>query len=365
VSRIERTDDDEYVVLSPPTPAGRRLLVVVAVVLGALAAVVALAVLWASRQIDPGGEAGARVERIEIPSGSSTERIASILEERDVITSASLFGYYVRWKGAGPWDAGEYVDFRRNSSFPEAIAVLDEGPVPPDVRLVRIPEGSTLAEAVETIAASVPGVTQQALLEALASGEVTSRYLPEGVTNWEGMLFPDSYQFADDATAAEILQTMATEMDEQLDALGYDRAEALQGRSASELVTAASLIEREAGSPPEERGQIARVIYNRLDAGEPLGIDASNLYGLGRTSGTLSRSDLQVDSPYNLRTSKGLPPTPIALPSRASLQAAIAPADGPWRWYVLVSNDPPTHLFTDSYREFQQAKADAQARGVF
>lgn len=365
MSRIQRTDDDEYVVVTPPARTGRRLLVAAAAVLGVVAALVAVVVLWASRQIDPAGEPGERVERFEIPAGSSSDRIAELLEERDVITSATLFRYYSRWKGAGPWEAGEYADFRRSSSFDEAIAVLDDGPVPPDVALVRIPEGRTLAQAVDLIAEAVPSVSSEDLLRALASGEVTSRYLPEGVGNWEGMLFPDSYQFARDATATEILQTMASQMDDVLDGLGYDRAEALRGRSAYELVVAASLIEREAGAPPEERGRIARVIYNRLDAGEPLGIDASNLYGLGRTSGGLTRSELQVDSPYNLRTSEGLPPTPIALPGRASLEAAIEPADGPWRWYVLVSNDPPTHLFTDSYREFQDAKADAQARGVF
>lgn len=364
MSDVDEVEDDEYVVLPPSTAGGRRLLGVAAILLGLAVVVVVGAVVWASRQVDPGGEPGETVA-VEIPSGSSTDRIADILAERGVISNATLFRYYVRWKGAGPWEAGEYVDLRKGSSFPEAISVLDEGPVPPDVSLVRIPEGRSLAQALDIIAGSVPDVTTEELLAALSSGEVRSKYLPEGVTNWEGLLFPDSYEFGEDADATEILQAMASKMDAVLDELGYERAEALQGRSAYELVTAASLVEREAGAPPEERGQIARVIMNRLDAGEPLGIDASNLYGLGRTSGSLSRSDLQVDSPYNLRTSKGLPPTPIALPGRASLEATINPPEGPWRYYVLVSNDPPTHLFTDSYREFQRAKADAQARGVF
>ena len=171
--------------------------------------------------------------------------------------------------------------------------------------------------------------------------------------------------YFDDATAQEILQTMATKMDDVLDGLGYDKAESLQGRTPYELVTIASLVERETGQPPEERGKIARVIMNRLDDGEPLGIDAANLYGLGRTSGELTKADLAVESPYNVRKNKGLPPTPICLPGEASLRAAIEAPAGTWRYYVLTTKDPPTHLFTDSYREFQKAKADAQARGVF
>jgi UPF0755 protein len=110
---------------------------------------------------------------------------------------------------------------------------------------------------------------------------------------------------------------------------------------------------------------ISRVISNRLDDGETLGIDASVLYGLGRTSGELTQSDLDTETPYNTRLVSGLPPTPIALPGEASLAAAIAPSEGDWRYYVLTSNDPPTHFFTESYDEFLEARDDARQRGVF
>ncbi|MCB1010073.1 MAG: endolytic transglycosylase MltG, partial [Microthrixaceae bacterium] len=165
--------------------------------------------------------------------------------------------------------------------------------------------------------------------------------------------------------ATEILQTLSDEMSSNLDELGYERAETLRGFSAYDVLKVASLAERETGQPEEERGQIARVIYNRLDEGEPLGIDASILYGLGRDSGELTKSDLEADTPYNTRVNAGLPPTPIGLPSMAALSAAIDPPEGDWRYYVLVSNEPPSHLFTDSYSEFQRAKAQAQADGVF
>lgn len=357
--------DDDWVPLPTEADGGRRVLalVVAAVILIALS--IGVLLFWVSRQVNPGGEPGEIVAAIEIPSGSSTDSIAAQLAEAGVITDGGLFARYVGLKGEGPWEAGEYVEFRENSSFDEAIEVLDEGPLPIGASRVRVTEGKRLTDALDQIAEQHPNVDTAALLTSLGSGEVTSQYLPPGTTNWEGLFFPDTYEFSDDATATEILQTMADQMDDVLDELGYERAETLRGRSAYELITIASMIERETGAPEEERGQISRVIYNRLDEDEPLGIDATTLYGLGRDSGELTQSDLEADTPYNTRINAGLPPTPIGLPGRASLQAAIDPPDGDWQYYVLVSNDPPSHLFTDSYQEFLDAKDEAQANGVF
>jgi UPF0755 protein len=356
---------EEYVVLPPETRSGPRLLAVAGVVFAVGAILVVGAVLWASRQISPSGGPGPVVNEVVIPSGSSTDSIATLLSDEGVISNAQMFRWYSSWKSAGPWKAGRYVAFRKDSSFDDAIKVLDKGPVPVNANTVRIPEGKRLLDALDIISKAMPNMTVGQLLSTLSSGEVTSKYKPPEVSNWEGFLFPDTYEFADDASPVVILQTMATKMDKVLDSLGYDKAEALQGRTAYELVITASLVEREAGAPPDERGKVARVIYNRLDAAEPLGIDAANLYGLGKSSGALTKSDLAVDSPYNVRKNPGLPPTPICLPGKASLQAAIEAPAGPWKYYVLVSKNPPTHLFTDSYKEFQRAKADAQARGVF
>lgn len=363
--RSGSTADDEYVVLPRATRGGPRLVAVFGAIALAVGIVVFSAVFWVTRQISPSGGQGKRVAEVIVPTGASTDAIATLLDDAGVITNARMFRWYTSWKSAGPWDAGRYVEFRRNSSFDEAIEVLDDGPVPVDAVTVRIPEGRRLVDALADINAAFPNLSVAELQATLDSGSVTSRYKPAEIPNWEGFLFPDTYEFFDDATAQEILQTMATKMDDVLDSLGYDKAESLQGRTPYELVTIASLVERETGQPPEERGKIARVIMNRLDDGEPLGIDAANLYGLGRTSGELTKADLAVESPYNVRKNKGLPPTPICLPGEASLRAAIEAPAGTWRYYVLTTKDPPTHLFTDSYREFQKAKADAQARGVF
>lgn len=362
---LDHDTDDEWVEIPADTNGGRRILTIGVGVVLVIAFAVGALLLWVSRRIDPPGEPGELVAGIEIPSGSVTEGIARILADADVVSDAGLFARYVGLKGAGPWEAGNYTDFRVNSSFDEAIEVLDGGPLPVGASQVRITEGKRLTDALVQIADQHPNITQEDLLLALGSGQVTSKYLPEGTTNWEGLLFPDTYEFADDATATEVLQTLADEMSDHLDELGYDRAETLRGFSAYDVLKVASMAERETGEPEEERGQIARVIYNRLDAGEPLGIDATVLYGLGRDSGELTQSDLETDTPYNTRLHAGLPPTPIGLPSLAALEAAINPPEGDWFYYVLVSNDPPTHLFTASSSEFQRAKEQAQADGVF
>jgi UPF0755 protein len=227
-------------------------------------------------------------------------------------------------------------------------------------------------DALDRIANTFPNVSVDALKEALASGAVTSKYLPPEMAlepdvtrRWEGMLAPDTYRFEKTATAQLILQTLSDQMSKVLDELGYDKAEALAGRSAYDLVKMASLIEREAGDPDDEKPKIARVINNRLDDNEPLGIDATILYGLNKRAGDLTQSDLQTDTPYNSRLHPGLPPTPISLVSEASLKAAIQPAPGAWKWYVLTSKNPATHAFTDNYQEFLRAKEKAQKDGVF
>lgn len=358
-----RADDLEEI--APPNYLARRVLVggILVVLLGAIVAAVVL--VWAMRQIDP-GPPGPQIASVEIPRGAGLDEIATLLEEQKVLTSATVFRWYARFRSKGSdWKAGTYVTFRERSPMADVIDVLDEGPVPPEQAALTIVPGTRVSQQLEAIAAAFPGITVDQLNATLLSGQVTSKYLPAGASSWEGLLAPETYAFPKEATARDILQRLADQQVKVLDELGYDRAEALAGRSAYELVIIASLIEREAGVPEDERGKIARVIENRLERRQPLGIDASILFGLGRTSGELTASDLALDTPYNTRLRAGLPPTPIAAPSRESLAAAINPPDGPWLYYVLISNDPPTHFFTDSAREFERAKADAKRRGVF
>jgi UPF0755 protein len=356
----------EYERVRPPGSTGSQVLRVAGVILLVVAIVLGGSVVWVMRQLDPPGVQGRQLASVTIPRGAGVAGIGDTLEARGVIADSTVFQWYARLRGKGDaWKAGDYAGFHVNSSVSDAMKVLDEGPVPPQATSLTIPPGLRLVDALTKISKTFPKLTVAALEQTLASGSVTSKYMPPGQTNWEGMLAPDTYQFKKDASAQVILQTLADQQAKVLDRLGYERALPLAGRSAYDLVTIASLVEREAGTPPDEMGKVARTIDNRLEKNTPLGVDAAVLYGLGRTKGTLTQSDIDKDTPYNTRKHVGLPPSPIALPSANALTAALQPPEGPWLYYVLVSNDPPTHLFTASYQEFLKAKTQAQKDGVF
>lgn len=327
-------------------------------VLGLLAA--GGAWLWFQRQIDPPGPPGEPVA-VVVPQGSSPRRIAAILDDKGIIESAQVFSLYVRLNSPGTFRAGEYT-FRTGSSFSDIIRALERGP---RIRYQRVtvPEGLTLEQIAERVG-TLPGRSADRFLELARSGEIRSKYQPEDVTSLEGLLFPETYQFVARDDEAAILQRMVDHFDAVLDELDFEAKARARNVDPYEAIVAASLIERET-RVDDERPKIARVIYNRLRAKMPLQIDATVIYALGE-SGTKTRvlfKDLEVDSPYNTYKVRGLPPTPIAASSRASLAAAVAPADGPWIYYVVTEPDG-RHSFATTLREHNQNIAKAKANGL-
>lgn len=330
-------------------------------VLVMLLLVAAGGVLWYQRQVDPPGS-GRRQVAVHLPEGSSTQRIAAILDDEGVVSSARLFRVYVQAKGAGPFQAGSYV-LPRKGSFDEVIAALEKGPEVTSERLT-IPEGLTVGQVAERVG-QVPGRSAQRFLEVAGSGEVRSRYQPAGSTNLEGMLLPETYTVDERDDERAILERMVAAFDDAAAEAGLD--EVAQGGVVTpyQAVIVASLVEEEA-RVPEDRGMIARVIYNRLRRRMPLQVDATVIYALGRTGEKGLRvlnTDLQVDSPYNTYRVAGLPPTPIAAPGRAALDAAIDPPDGPWLYYVVVEPNGK-HAFATSLAEHNQNIALAASRGL-
>jgi UPF0755 protein len=326
-------------------------LVVVAVVL--CIALVATAI-WARGQINPGGGEGAAVS-IEISSGQSTGDIGNALEEADVITSSGVWTWYVRLRGGGDVQAGTY-ELRENMSMGDALDALTSGPLPPDARRVTVAEGLSNRQLVARLTSgdgAVEGFTAEGLQAALADPAMRSEILPDGQASIEGTLFPETYNITEDATEAELVEKMVDQFDTvatDVDLLGA--AERL-GRTPYEVLTIASLVEGEARFP-EERPMVARLIYNRLDQGIALGIDATSCYEKADPC-DLTQADLDSDSPYNTRRSQGLPPTPIASPGRASIEAALRPAEGDWI-YSVRNDAEGHHLFTASEDEFLAAK---------
>ncbi|HEX2038532.1 MAG TPA: endolytic transglycosylase MltG [Acidimicrobiales bacterium] len=352
--------DDEAVVVEPmPEPRGgfprwAKVLLALAVVGLLLAGAVGF---WATSHVR--GTSGGEEVAVEVPMGSSTQRIAAILDDKGVIENSRLFRLYVQVRGAGPFQAGAYT-FREKQGYGEVVKILEKGPELVFER-VTFPEGLTL----EQIAARVgrlPGRSAERFLELARSGTVRSAFQPPDSTNLEGLLLAETYDFEPKDDELAILTRMVESFDAAARELALDQAPQKVGLSPYEAVIVASMVEEES-KIDEERPKVAQVIYNRLQKGWPLGIDATIRYALNRPTEPLRKSDLANDNPYNTRLRKGLIPTPIAAPSRSALQAALVPEPGPWMYYVLIERDG-RHAFAVTDAEFARYKAEAKAKGL-
>jgi UPF0755 protein len=343
----------------------RRKHPVLLALLIAFALVLAVAiggVVWAEGQINPGGHHGPDVA-VNIPTGSSTSQIGSILSRSGVIHNSTLFAWYVRIHGDGPLYPGSY-SLPKNSSYKSAIAALEAGPKLVTDRLV-IPEGYTLRQMAAAVGA-LPQLNLSAprFLAAATSGEVRSPYEPAGVNNLEGLLFPATYQVRQGESEVDVLEQMVGAFDDQANAVGLTAAAARLHVTPYQVVTVASVVEREA-KLYGDRGPVASAIYNRLRIGMPLGADSTQTYylrvnnpGLTPTAGQLNQP-----SPYNTRLNKGLPPTPIANPGLAALQAATNPPNTTYLYFVEVK--PTGQLgFASTTAGFDQLQQQCRAANL-
>ncbi|MDQ3803529.1 MAG: endolytic transglycosylase MltG [Acidobacteriota bacterium] len=315
-----------------------------------------LLAFWAYRELHSPLAHNQADQYIEIPRGSSPDEIIARLTSLGVIRRGWLLRLYIRLVGAGPrLKAGEYR-FPSPISPAGVLRKLEEG----EQRLSRltVPEGWTRWD-IAGLLARIPELKLNGPAEALAllDDPTPIRDLDPAATNLEGYLFPDTYSFPPDATAREVVGTMVRRFREVWGETSA-RHGPPPGRTPREIVTVASLVETEA-KLKEERPLVASVIYNRLARGIPLGVDstviyASKLAGKWRNDGKVYLSDLERDSPYNTRKVRGLPPGPIASPGARSLEAALAPAQTNYLYYVREpSRDDGAHNFYESEQEFQ------------
>jgi UPF0755 protein len=179
------------------------------------------------------------------------------------------------------------------------------------------------------------------------------------LSDWEGLLFPDTYEFNREVRPEAVLQRMASTMEQRVASIDWSGWEAL-GYDQYEGIIVASMIETEV-RVDEERPIVSSVIYNRLELGMALEIDATVLYALGTDDP--AQFNNEVDSPYNTYRNTGLPPTPIAAPSRASLEAAAAPDETPYLFYVLT-DETGRHAFAETLEEHNANVAQAREDGI-
>ncbi len=196
------------------------------------------------------------------------------------------------------------------------------------------------------------------------SGTVTSKYQAPGQTSLEGLLFPDTYFIGANESEESIAKRLVARFDEIADKVGLASA---QGLTPYQTVVAASLIGTEA-KLAEDAPLISAVIRNRLAAGMPLQIDSTLCYARAQSTGTgcpppPTDADKGLDSPYNTYKIAGLPPTPIASVTEASLAAALKPADVPYRYYV-VADANGKHAFATTLEEHNRNVAAARAKGL-
>ena len=347
---------------------------------GRLGAIVALVVLagvgiiggasYLGRQVGSftvdSGEDGADVEAglevdVVIPSGASAKDIAAILAAQGVVSSASQFETAVRAAGASSeLRAGTY-ELITGMDSATVLDVLRAGPVGNAIR-VTIPEGLRTVEIIARLAEAT-GQDEAAFEDALKSGAVTTslRDLGESpeLSDWEGLLFPDTYEITPTSSPVAVLQKLATTMEQRVARIDWSSFEDA-GYDIYEGIVIASLIESEV-RVADERPVVSSVIRNRLDEGMMLQIDATVLYALDtRLPGDF---DSSVDSPYNTYRVTGLPPTPIAAPGFASLQAAAAPDETDFLFYVLSSADG-SHTFTTNLDDHNAAVRKAREEGI-
>jgi UPF0755 protein len=297
---------------------------------------------------------------VQVNPGDTASDVAVTLVAKDVVKSAAAF----REAAAADPDSRSlqpgYYQLRQRMSAAAALSLL----LDPAARVrgrVTIPEGSTVNQTLALIAKNTEvrlADLQQAVAAPAALG------LPAYARGrLEGFLFPATYEVEPGTSATEVLQMMVRRYTEAAEAAGLVAGARALGLTPYDVIITASLIERESRLV-DEYPKVARVVYNRLAANMTLGIDAAILYGLGRTSGGLTQSDLSKDTPYNNRLHTGLPPTAIASPGEVALEAALHPEQGDWLYYVLADKNG-RQLFTADYAVFLRQKAKSQAEGVF
>ena len=296
---------------------------------------------------------------VEVSAEDTLDTVADKLQEAELIRYKWFFKLFAKVTkaedkiGIGTYKLNNDMDYHalisgmRSSSGSMSAEVVD----------VTIPEGYTVAQTIRLLAEK--GVnTEENLLEAAKTAEFSYEFIDnesEDISRLEGYLFPDTYQFYVNHNPKGALERLIRNFEQKM--MGEDVQEELEssGRSMKEIVTIASLIEKETDGT--DQAMIASVIYNRLNGpGDKRGtygmlqVDAALLYALPDHEGAITSADLETDSPYNLRKYAGLPPTPIANPGMTAINAALYPTSSDYYYYAL-GVDHKHHYFTD-YNSF-------------
>ena len=316
-----------------------------------LVIVAAVSVFAAYRYWESRLEAPIAVEEetlYEVPRGAGYNRVVTDLTARGVIEDEWAFRLLTRLEPEAipQLRAGEYM-LEPGMSGRELIELLGSDRVV--TYPLTIPEGWTFRQ-MRTRLDAAPKLEN--LTQGLSDEEVMALLEREG-RHPEGWFFPDTYRYHKGMSDLDILRQALARMEQVLDEVWEGRSDDLAIETPYEALIMASLIERETGAP-EERREIAGVFKRRMERGMRLQTDPTVIYGMGeRYAGRITRADLQEATPYNTYVIAGMPPTPIAMPGRASLEAAVDPLPGDTLYFV--SRGDGTHHFSRTLREHNNA----------
>jgi len=272
---------------------------------------------------------------VNIPRGLGIRDIADLLQREGVIDQPYVFmGGVIVLKARGELKYGEY-QFSKQASVAEVVDTITEGKV--------IQHGLTVPE----------GLTSEQIVARLLENDVLTGQIRE--IPREGTLLPETYKFTRGMTREQIVQRMQQAHRRVLQEVWERRMPDLPIKTPEQLVTLASIVEKETGRP-EERTRVAAVFVNRLKGRMRLQSDPTIIYGLTGGKGSLGRpilrSEIDQPTPYNTYVVDGLPPGPIANPGRASLEAAANPART--KELYFVADGTGGHVFSDNYAEHQK-----------
>ena len=305
-----------------------------------------------------------RIVYISIPQGSSATDITAILDNKGIISSSLAYEIYLRNENmADKLRAGDY-EIANNLDFDELTSILLKGP-PLKTYNITIPEGLWITETLESIS-SQTGFDVESLTNSLLSGVVESKYVYLGdynkLQNWEGLIYPNTYEINVDANGEDILQLLVSELESVIDRIFTEEELPNWIENYNQLFTIASLVEAES-KLEEDRPLVASVIKNRLYDDMLLQIDATILYALQKRKSQVLLVDLQVDSSYNTYKYTGLPPTPISGFGERSIIATLNAPESDFIYYLLTDKNGKMS-FTNDYSDFINMKNKAKEEGV-
>lgn len=283
---------------------------------------------------------------------SSLEESAAALEKKALIRSKKAFIYYSKYyKLENIFKAGNYI-IKPGTSMKDLILKLQSGKS--DFAIVTIPEGYTLYQIADKLEKNNLIRNKDIVNTQLQDFDFNNLLVkkPNVVHDLEGYLFPDTYYIPYTADKTKIISLMYENFSKIFNEQYRVRAKEL-GLSVNDIITIASLIEKEAAND-SERSRIAGVIYNRLKKGMPLQVDAAVIYANTngeRNIASITRAELNKDSKYNTYLYKGLPPGPISSPGKPSIEAALYPETNDYLYYVAGPNGS---VFSKTYEEHKQ-----------